>query len=724
MSQEGVIQIMQQMLLEAFPDPEGVVARSLAMAERCHEGQSRLSGEPYLVHPLSVATYLMELKMDAESIAAALLHDTIEDTGITRAELAKQFGERIAVLVDALTKLAKIENISKEERNAESLRRMMLAMAQDVRVVIIKLADRLHNMQTLSHQSPEARIRISQETLDIYAPLAHRLGMYQMCTTLEDICLMYLHPEEYRSINRALYDTMKEQQGWMQSKLEQIRERVAALGIEPFELESRTKHLYSIYRKMQDQNRSFHQIYDVFAFRVIVPQIKDCYAVLGMVHTYYKPVPGRFKDYISVSKANQYQSLHTTVVGSSGIPFEVQIRTFEMHRQAEYGVAAHWMYKEGVQQADAMQTTLSWFRQFMKEQSDVADAMDFVDTLKTDLQSEEVYVFTPKGRVVKLPAGATPVDFAYSIHSQIGDRCMGAKANSRIIPLDTPLHSGDIVEIITGTSKGPSRDWLQFCKTSSAKSKIRAWFKREEKEENVVKGREMLELAAKRLGFTLTQLFHEDYLAPLMSRYTMKTLDDLYASVGCGGLTTLQVLMRLSERYKKDHELPTTPMPQRRAHKDKFGDQGVLVTGQPDMLVRLSSCCNPVPGDDIIGYITRGRGVSVHRTDCPNMAAAHSESESQRLVEVTWNLGTSGAFRAQLTVISDHRNRLLADITIALSDMGIPLLSIAANMSREGQHDTINLACEIQDIAQLDQLVYRLKRIDSVQEVHRTGRHV
>jgi len=712
------IEEMQSCLLAAYPN-DSVVGEAVAFAKNAHAGQRRKNGEPYITHPLYVACYLMRLRMDAETIAAALLHDVLEDCEVTKPTLTKVFGVKIALLVDSLTKLKLINMASREERNAEALRKMLLAMAQDVRVVIIKLADRLHNIETLGHQPPEAQKRIARETLDIYAPLAHRLGMYQLCIRLEDISFSYLEPEIHAQISQALESTLREREAWMGAVSEELTMLVQTLDVDPFEIESRTKHIYSIYQKMKQQNRTFDQVYDVFAFRVIVPELKDCYTVLGVVHNFYKPVPGRFKDYISVKKANNYQSLHTTVVGRAGIPFEVQIRTVVMHHQAEYGIAAHWLYKEGKSSEDALQTTLTWFRQFMESQSDLEDAQDFLDTLKTNLFSDEVFVFTPKGDVVTLPAGATAVDFAYSIHSAIGNRCMGAKANGRIISIEQPLRTGEIIEIITGpANRGPSRDWMSFVRTSEAKSKIRAWFKLVEKDENIQRGRELLELAARRLGHTLPELQQDGYVRPLLKRYNMKSLEDLHATVGCGGLTTQQVLMRLVEAYKKDHKIEIEPQV-RPVRPRPPATHGVDVHGEGNMLVRFANCCNPVPGDDIIGYITRGRGVSVHRRDCPNYSQGLFETE--RLVDVSWQEDTNAMFKVELQLSAANRSRLISDITIALTDMSITLQSMSANLITSMNMVSIHLFCDVTNTSELNQLVHRLRRIEGIRDVQRAG---
>nr|MDD6336203.1 bifunctional (p)ppGpp synthetase/guanosine-3',5'-bis(diphosphate) 3'-pyrophosphohydrolase [bacterium] len=724
------ITALQARIKTQFPENQAaLVLDALALAEQAHAGQKRMSGEPYIIHPVHVADILMDMHMDYESIAVGLLHDVIEDCGLTQEDLIARFGTNVATLVESLTKLGKLKFVSREERNAETLRKMLLAMAQDMRVVIIKLADRMHNMMTLEYQDPIRQKQIAQETLDIYAPLAHRLGMFRISSELEDLCFKFLHPADYESLKDALEKMLAEREPWMAAVRTELYNHTVSLGISPFEINSRTKHLYSIYRKMKKNNRTLDQIYDVFAFRVIVPEIKDCYAVLGEVHTIWKPIPGRFKDYISVSKANQYQSLHTTVIGRYGIPFEVQIRTFEMHQMAEYGIAAHWMYKEGVTSPNSVDKRLNWFRRFMEDQSDLQDAQDFLDVLKTNLFLDEVFVFTPKGDVINLPVGATPVDFAYSIHSAIGNRCVGAKANGRIIPLDQPLKSGEIIEIITSnTSRGPSRDWLHFVRTSEAKSKIRAWFKREDKEENIIKGRDMLEGAARRLGYTLPELLKEEYLQPMFKRYSMSSINDLYATVGCGGLTTNQVLMRLIEAYKRDMGTEAPPLapaagsltPVHAPPQGGHSSQGVRVKGEENMLVRFSNCCNPVPGDDIIGYITRGRGVSVHRADCPNMHAPNIEPD--RLVEVSWdNAAAPVSFKAEIHIVSQDRARILADISIAMSDMGVPILGVNAHMAQNGLA-IINLVCEISDTQQLAQIVNRLKRISGVQQVHRTGK--
>lgn len=701
-----------------------MLEKALEMAQVCHADQLRESGEPYIVHPVQVAHILLDMHMDAESVAAGLLHDVIEDTDITKEILEKKISKTVANLVQSVSKLDKLSFVTREERQAETLRKMLLAMAQDVRVVLIKLADRLHNMRTLQYCDLPKQRQISKETLEIYAPLAHRLGIFKMRSELEDLCLRYLEPEAYAKLQDQIRQYLTENESWMDDIKKALEELTKQLGITDFEIESRTKHLYSIWRKMTQQHRELEQIYDLFAFRVIVPEIKDCYAVLGSVHHLWRPLPGRFKDYIAVSKANKYQSLHTTVIGRSGVPFEIQIRTFEMHQTAEFGIAAHWIYKEGRSSSTSLDERISWVRRFMEDQSDLKDAMDFVDTLKVDLFEDEVFVFTPKGDVINLPKGATPIDFAYAIHSQVGNRCIGAKANGRIVPLDSALKSGEIIEVITGSvNKGPSRDWLNIVVTSSAKSKIRAWFKREEKDENIAKGKDMLENASRRMGFSMAKLFQDEYVEHLLRKYTMTDAEDIFAAVGYGGLTTNQVLLRLIEEYKKDSKnkkeeaAPIVPV----VHKNvSTSTMGVRVKGEGNLLVRFANCCNPVPGDEIIGYVTRGRGVSVHRLDCSNL---HDHGfEIERLVDVEWESNAVNVqFKAEIQILALDRPRLLADITTILSDMRVTMLAINAHVSRMGQA-VVNVMIEISGTSQLDAILRRMMRIQGVQDVHRMGK--
>ena len=596
-------------------DDMDLVRRAYAFSEQAHREQRRKSGDPYFVHPCAVAVILADLMLDATTIAAGLLHDCVEDVEcVTTQTIREMFGQDVELLVDGVTKLSKLNFSSREEQQAESLRKMFLAMAKDIRVVLIKLADRLHNMRTLKYQKPERQVPIARETLDIYAPLAHRLGVYTIKWELEDLALRYIDPDGYYDLVAKVGMRREEREKLIASVTRQLQDSLRKTGIKA-EIEGRPKHFYSIYKKMKSQNKTFDQINDLIAIRVLVNTQQDCYYVLGVVHTLWPQVPGRFKDYISVPKANMYQSLHTTVV-NQGRPFEVQIRTFEMHRTAEYGIAAHWRYKEG-KQIDELDTKFSWLRRILDWQSEARDSSDFGELLKFDLFADEVFVFTPKGDVISLPRGATPLDFAYRIHSAVGNRCIGAKVNGRIVPLSSSLETGDFVEVMTSqASHGPSRDWLNIVKTSEAKAKIRAWLKKEEREENVIKGKEMLTAEAKEAGYTMAQLTKADILEPVFKRYSLSSLDDLYATIGFGGLSTLQLLNRLAEEYKKQNkaEAPPLPIVEKPAEEAKkpapsSSSNGVIVKGESGMLVRFARCCNPLPGDEIVGYITRGRGV-------------------------------------------------------------------------------------------------------------------
>ena len=655
-------------------DNMDLVRRAYAFSEQAHREQRRKSGDPYFIHPCAVAVILADLMLDATTIAAGLLHDCVEDVEcVTTQTIREMFGQDVELLVDGVTKLSKLNFSSREEQQAESLRKMFLAMAKDIRVVLIKLADRLHNMRTLKYQKPERQVPIARETLDIYAPLAHRLGVYTIKWELEDLALRYIDPDGYYDLVAKVGMRREEREKLIASVTRQLQDSLRKTGIKA-EIEGRPKHFYSIYKKMKSQNKTFDQINDLIAIRVLVNTQQDCYYVLGVVHTLWPQVPGRFKDYISVPKANMYQSLHTTVV-NQGRPFEVQIRTFEMHRTAEYGIAAHWRYKEG-KQIDELDTKLSWLRRILDWQSEARDSSDFGELLKFDLFADEVFVFTPKGDVVSLPRGATPLDFAYRIHSAVGNRCIGAKVNGRIVPLSSSLETGDFVEVMTSqASHGPSRDWLNIVKTSEAKAKIRAWLKKEEREENIVKGKEMLAAEAKKAGYTMAQLTKADILEPVFKRYSLSSLDDLYATIGFGGLSTLQLLNRLTEEYKKQNkaEAPPLPIVEKPAEEVKkpapsSSSNGVIVKGESGMLVRFARCCNPLPGDAIVGYITRGRGVSVHRADCINLKDAGVEPE--RMIEVEWESSGAGSYEADIQMLCYDHAGLFAEISLMFASPG------------------------------------------------------
>ena len=714
-------------------DDLSLVERAYAFAYEAHKDQVRKSGEPYIIHPISVAQTLADLMLDGTTIAAGFLHDCVEDCeGVTVDTMKQMFGAEVALLVDGVTKLNRLDFTSKEEQQAESLRKMFLAMGKDIRVVLIKLADRLHNMRTLRHQKPERQVPIAKETLDVYAPLAHRLGIFAIKQELEDLSFRYIDPEAYAQLTELVGQKRREREHVIELVMSTLKAALEAQGIK-CEISGRPKHFYSIYRKMKLQNKTFDQIHDLFAVRVLVDNVQNCYAALGVVATLWTQLPNRFKDYISMPKGNMYQSLHTTVVGTTGElrgqTFEVQIRTYEMHRTAEYGIAAHWRYKEG-KQTDKLDDKLHWLRQILDWQDETRDPHEFMDALKTDLFSDEVFVFTPKGDIVNLPRGATPIDFAYRIHSAIGNKCIGAKVNSRIVTLDTELETGDFVEVMTSSSsKGPSQDWLKLCKTSEAKSKIRAYFKREFRDEHLSKGREMLELEAKRLNYALSHLTKNEYLEPVYKRYSLRTLDDLCITVGLGALSSGQVINRLIEEYKKANRVNepapvAAPQPKEGERKKPAAESrshGVIVEGEPGMLVRFARCCTPLPGDDIVGYITRGRGVSVHRRDCTNMADMMATPE--RFIPVRWDTGASSGYEASIRIIAYDRVGLLADISMLLTQMEIPITAIAARADKKSAQNvtTIDLTLSIKDMTQLEYIINRLLKRGDIEEVFRTS---
>ena len=728
----GTIRVMTLEELKACvtkyhtPENAAMVETAWHFAEAAHEGQKRKSGEPYFVHPAAVATTLAEQMMDGATIAAGLLHDCIEDCpDCTLDMLRERFGEEVASLVDGVTKLNRLDFTTREEQQAESLRKMILAMSRDIRVVVIKLADRLHNMQTLKFQPEDRQKAISRETLDIYAPLAHRLGMYTIKSQLEDLSFLYLEPEHYHELAQMVGMKRTEREQSLQAVMEELRAKLQELKI-PFTIDGRPKHFYSIYRKMTQQNIPFEQIYDLIAVRVIVETVADCYLVLWQVHTLWRQVPNRFKDYISTPKPNLYQSLHTTVVGQNGMPFEVQIRTREMHRIAEYGIAAHWRYKEGKQTGGELDEKLYWLRQILDWQSETRDAREFIDLLKTDLFADEVFVFTPAGDVIDLPRGATPLDFAYRIHSAVGNKCIGAKINGRIAPLDRELNTGDFVEIITSASvKGPSRDWIKIVKTSQAKTKIRQWFKRELKQENIELGRTMVEHEAERRGVQLASLLKPEYIEALVRRYSFLDMDDIYSTVGYGALSSGAVVGRLMEEQRKSEQPKVRDLTEKQAgdakgepekRKKMALSHGVYLEGEPGMLVRFAQCCNPVPGDEITGYITRGRGVTVHKADCIN--AAHFEPE--RIVKVSWSDETASRFSVGIQIVAYDHEGLLRDLSVLIGDMSCPIESVSAKVHKNNT-TTIVLKVEIESLAQLDKLIRQIQRRSDVLEVFRVS---
>jgi len=705
--------------------------KAYAMAKKAHEGQFRESGEPYITHPVEVAHILADLELDCTAIIAGLLHDTVEDTSCTLEDIKEQFGETAAMLVDGVTKLDKIPYTTKEELQAENLRKMFLAMAKDIRVILIKLADREHNMHTLKYMPREKQLEKARETLEIYAPLAHRLGISRVKWELEDSAFRYLHPKEYYDLVEKIAQKRREREAYIANIIQEIKGKTNELGIET-QIDGRPKHFYSIYRKMQKQNKTLDQIYDLFAVRVIVNSVKDCYAVLGLVHELYKPMPGRFKDYIAMPKPNMYQSLHTTLIGHDGHPFEVQIRTWEMHKVAEVGIAAHWKYKEGTTARSELDNKLAWLRQMLEWQKEARDANEFVETVKVDLFADEVFVFTPKGDVVNLPIGSNPIDFAYAIHSAIGNKMMGARVNGELVKLNYELKNGDIVEILTSSSvHGPSRDWLKIVKSSQARNKIKQWFKKENREENILRGREYIDRELKKQGYTFNQLFRNEWIDIVLRKYNFNSIDDMFSAVGYGGIGASKIVSRLREEYRKTlkpeelkAELEREQLLRQDKEKDKEKDKkkknvpenGVIVKGIENCLVRLSRCCNPVPGDEIIGYITRGRGVSVHRTDCINVV--NNRGEQERLIEVKWYTSMNAAYKADITVMANDRTQLLMEVTNAIGEAKIPLKAMNARTTRD-QIALIGLTLEITDTEQLDKIIRKLRKVDGVFEVTR-----
>ena len=695
-------------------------------AAAAHQGQLRKDGSPFVTHPLAVAQIVAEeLHLDSESIEAALLHDTIEDTAATHEDIAKQFSPTVADLVEGVSKLTRVHYTSKAEEQMENLRKMLLAMSKDIRVILIKVSDRLHNMRTMEYQTPEKQKQKSFETLEIYAPIAHRLGMQKMKWELEDLSLKYLDPISYREIVDALNEKAAEYDGFMSSIHDQITQRLHESNIDGY-VYGRMKHPYSIYRKMYTQNKSLDDVYDLFAFRVIVDTVSDCYYVLGIIHDLYKPVLGRFKDYIGTPKPNMYQSLHTTVMGQNGIPFEVQIRTKEMHEVAEYGIAAHWKYKQNGQ-GGGDEGRYEWVRRLLENQEGT-DAEEFIHSLKVDMFADEVFVFTPRGDVINLPAGATPIDFAYNIHSAVGNHMVAAKVNGRIVPFDFRLKNGDIVEVVTSQSAhGPSRDWVKIARSSNARSKIRQWLKRERRDENVVTGRASFESELKRCGVSLKELTNDENLPGILKKLTYRSLDDLYAAIGYGGISSLKVIGRIREDiqrilHQRQAEVPveghpevTRPAVPKRTHSEK----GIIVEGLSNCLVKFSKCCTPVPGDDIVGFITKGYGVSVHRRDCPNAdPARRSPNEKGRWIKVSWADDVEGTFRTTLQVVAKDRINLIMDISTVLSSTKTHVGSLNARSTPDG-FALITLDTDISSSDQLKTVMRRIEQISGVMRVTR-----
>ncbi len=703
-----------------------LVVRAYNFAENAHQGQYRKSGESYFIHPVEVATILIELRLDSSTVAAGLLHDVIEDTDYGYEKIKSEFGEEVADLVDGVTKITRLNFSSKEEREAENLRKMVLAMAKDIRVILIKLADRLHNMRTLQHHREEKRKEKATETLEIYAPLAGRLGISRIKWELEDLCLKFLDPKAYYQLIDTVDKTREDREGFINDIIGQLKEKLHDFDIKN-EITGRPKHFYSIYRKMTSQNKSFEEIFDFLAVRILVDSVKDCYGVLGVVHTIWKPIPGRFKDYVAMPKANMYQSLHTTVIGPQGDPFEIQIRTWDMHKIAEYGIAAHWKYKEGKTEGVKEQTDskLAWLRQMIEWEKEVKDPKEFLESLKIDLFTNEVFVFTPQGEVVNLPLGSTPIDFAYKIHSGVGNKCIGAKVDGRIVPLDYELKNGNIVEILTSSSSmGPSRDWLNIVKSSQARTKIRQWFKKERREENLEKGQEIIDKEIKRLSLNITQASLQKVIASIAKKHGFSNSDDLYAAIGYGGISLTQVMPRIKEIARKEisqaspEKEASAKIRDREVHKKKKEkrNQGVKVKGIDNIMVRFAKCCNPVPGDDIAGYITRGRGVSIHRKDCINLV--NSEDAEERYIEVEWDVDKAIAFQVEIQIKAIDRKGLLSDITTALSEIKISINNLNARVTKEGI-SILNMGLEVNDTDHLEELIKKLKNLSGIIDISR-----
>ena len=702
-----------------------LIRRAYEFAKEQHGNQLRKSGEPYIIHPVQVAYILANLELDDATICAALLHDVAEDTQITIQDIAKEFSQEIADMVDGVTKLGNLKYTSKEEQQVENYRKMFLAMGKDIRVILIKLADRLHNMRTLKYLKRDRQLAISKETQDLYAPLANRLGMYSLKWELEDLSFKYLNPDEYREIVEGIDKKREERLQFIQQIVEQINEELKKQKIKA-EITGRAKHLYSIYRKMKRDNKSLDQIYDLFALRILVDNVKDCYAALGVVHELYNPMPGRFKDYISVPKPNMYQSLHTTLIGPKGTPFEVQIRTWEMHRIAEFGIAAHWAYKEANKDKKStvivQDDKLAWLRETLEWQKDMQDPQEFLNTLKTELFVDEVYVFTPKGEIKVLPRGATPIDFAYSIHAEIGHRMTGCKINSKMMPIITTLHNGDIVEIITSDQvKGPSRDWLKFVKSTSAKNKILGWFKKNQRAENIEKGKTLIEKEIKRIGIPYSKLFRQEYVQAALDRYKYNSVEDMYSAVGFGAISATKVIAKILEMYKKDNqdefiEKTLEELAQERGKKVKPSRLGIVVKGIDNCLVRLSKCCNPVPGDEIIGFVTRGRGVSVHRKDCVNVGDLLTQED--RMIDVYWYDEGESSYNVDIEILANERNNLLADIVKQISTNKVSIVAINYKVNKD-KIVTTDVTVSVENLESLNNILKALRKVDNVFEVNR-----
>ncbi len=702
------------------------ITRAYELASEAHKDQKRVSGLPYITHPLSVANIVADMQLDTDSICAALLHDVVEDTKYSSEDIKERFGEQVASLVDGVTKLDKIGFSNKEERDMENLRKMFLAMANDIRVIIIKFADRIHNMNTLISMSDDKQREIARETLSVFAPLAHRLGMYKIKWELEDLSLKYIDPIAYYEIMKGINQKRQEREKYIDIIKRDLKNKLSELNIE-CSIDGRPKHFYSIYRKMYTQNKTLDQIYDLFAVRIITNSVSDCYAALGAAHELYKPMPGRFKDYIAMPKPNMYQSLHSTVIGTDGRPFEIQIRTKEMHEIAENGIAAHWKYKEGKSSSDIKtEQKFQWVKQLLDVQKDSKNEEEFLRTLRIDLFTDQVFVFSPKGDVLSFPAGSTPIDFAFGIHSAIGYKMQGAKVNGKIVPLDYQLQNGDIVEIITSSAvHGPSLDWIKIIKTGQARNKINAWFKKEKREENIAAGKDMIERELKRQGLSHLNLNSPEYISLMVKRYGYSNEDDLYANLGYGGLHLTNLINKLKDEYKRQNQksvpvIPAEPAPAHQNHSKNSSD-GIVVKGVENCLIRYSKCCNPVPGDKIIGYITRGRGVSIHRQDCINIAAMYKDdAEKARLIDVAWENRKDTAYLARLKIICSDRDGLVLEVANLVSETKVSLKSINARSTKDSIA-IVEIAVEVTNTDQLSTLTKKLKKLKDIIEVTRNN---
>ncbi len=724
-------------------DDISLIEKAYKTADDAHHGQVRKSGEPYIIHPLYVAIILADLELDKETICAGILHDVVEDTIITKEEIEAEFGADVALLVDGVTKLKQLQmpdkqagvsqDREKEDLQAENLRKMFLAMAKDIRVILIKLADRLHNMRTLGHMAPEKQQRIARETLDIYAPIADRLGISKIKVELDDLSLKYLEPEAYKELTRLIAARKSEREVYIQRIVNEVSSHIRNAGIKA-KIDGRVKHFFSIYKKMVNQNKTIDQIYDLFAVRIIVDSVRDCYAALGIIHEIYKPIPGRFKDYIAMPKPNMYQSLHTTLIGSSGQPFEIQIRTEEMHKAAEYGIAAHWKYKEaadGKKVPGQEEEKLAWLRQILEWQRDLADNSEFMDLLKNDLDlfSDSVYCFTPTGEVKNLPAGSTPIDFAYSIHSAVGNKMVGARVNGQLVTIDYVINNGDRVEIITSqNSKGPSRDWLNIVKSTQAKNKINQWFKSEFKDDNISRGKEAFLSYCKSHAITPSDILTPEFMDNIMRKYGFRDWDSVYAAIGHGGLKEGQIINKMLEylEVEKKDNMTNEEVQEavneaaKKINRTHSSQSGIVVKGIHDVAVRFSKCCSPVPGDEIVGFVTRGRGISIHRTDCINMLSL-PEMERGRLIDAEWQQeeGTPGKYPAEIRIFANNRTGLLADISKIITENNISIISLNTRVNKQGLA-TLNISFEIEGREGLARLVEKLRNVESVLDIERT----